>query len=142
MRCAAPTTALVVTLVLAGCAGGTSNDDSSSDFKGEQQAVASVIEDLQSAAEDSDERGICGDILTGELRDAITAKGGAATCRGALEKALKDTDQSDLTVKTVTIDGDQATAVVRAKLSDDRYRPDLTVGLRKRGAAWRISKLP
>jgi hypothetical protein len=140
MRCAALTTALVVALALAGCAGGTSNEDSSNDFSGEKQQVASIVEDLQSAAEDSDEREIC-DLMTGELRDKVTSGSGAATCRAGLEKALKDTDQSDLTVKSVTIDGDEATAVVRAKLSDDRSREE-TIQLRKLGAAWRIAQLP
>ncbi len=141
MRCALTTLALVLALALAGCAGGARNVDSASDFKGEQQTVAQVIEDLQSAAEDSDERKICTDLITGGLRDAITSGGKAATCRGALEKALKDTDQSDLTVKRVTIDGDKATAVVRAKLSKDESR-DETIELSKLGAAWRISTLP
>ena len=141
MRCAALTTAVVVALALAGCAGGTSNDDSSNDFTGEKQSVAGIVEDLQSAAEDSDEQGIC-DLLTGDLREAVTKGSGAATCRAGLEKALKDTDQSDLTVKSVTIDGDEATAVVRAKLNDDDDSRDETVELRKLGAAWRISTLP
>ena len=140
MRCAALTTALVVALALVGCGGGTSNEDSAKDFSGEKQQVASIVEDLQSAAEDSDERAIC-DLLTGELRDAETKGAGAATCRAALEKALKDTDQSDLTVKSVTIDGDEASAVVRAKLSDGDHREE-TIALRKVGAAWRIATLP
>ena len=140
MRCAALTTALVALLALAGCAGGTSNKDSSNDFTGEKQQVASVIEDLQSAAEDSDERAIC-DLLTGELREAVTQASGAATCRAGLEKALKDTDQADLTVKSITIDGDEANAVVRAKLGDDNSR-DATVKLGKLGAKWRIASLP
>ena len=140
MRCAAITTALVALLALAGCAGGTSNKDSSNDFSGEKQQVASVVEDLQSAAEDSDERAIC-DLLTGALRDAVTKGSEAATCRAGLEKALKDTDQSDLTVKSVTIDGTDASAVVRAKLSDSKSR-DTTVKLHKLGAAWRLATLP
>lgn len=141
MRCALISAALVAALALAGCAGGASNVDSVSKFKGEQASVARVIEDLQSAAEDSDERQLCGDLITGELRDAIAAGGKAATCTGALEKALKDTDQSDLTVKSVTVEAAKATAVVSAKLSDDSSR-DATVELRKLGSAWRISKLP
>lgn len=140
MRCAAVTTALVVLLALAGCAGGTSNKDSSEDFSGEKQQVASVIEDLQSAAEDSDERAIC-DLLTGALRDAVTKGSGAATCRAGLEKALKDTDQADLSVRSVTIDGNEASAVVRAKLSDNDSR-DATVKLGKLGAKWRLETLP
>jgi hypothetical protein len=132
---------LIAALALAGCAGQSSNDDSSSDFSGEEKAVAKVVEDLQSAAEDSDERKICGDLIVAELRDAIAKSGNAATCVAAMEGALKDTDESDLTVRRVAIDGDEATAVVRAKLSDDADR-DETVGLRKVAGAWKISKLP
>jgi hypothetical protein len=132
---------LIAVLALAGCAGQTSNKDTSSNFTGEQKAVAKVVEDLQSAAEDSDERKICADLVVAELRDAIAKNGNAATCTGAMEPALKDTDQADLTVRSVTVNGDQATAVVRAKLSDSAHR-DETVELRKIANAWKISKLP
>jgi hypothetical protein len=132
---------LIAALALAGCAGQSSNEDSSSDFSGEQRAVASVVEDLQSAAEDSDERKICSDLIVAELRDAIAESGNAATCVAAMEGALKDTDQSDLTVRRVTVNGNEATAVVRAKLSDDADR-DESIELRKVAGAWKISQLP
>lgn len=132
---------LIAVLALAGCASGTSNKDSSSNFSGEERLVADVVEDLQSAAEDSDERKICSDLIVAELRDEIAKNGNAATCVAAMEGALKDTDQSDLTVRSVSVNGDEATAVVRAKLSDGAHR-DETVGLRKVAGAWKISKLP
>jgi hypothetical protein len=132
---------LIAALALAGCAGQTSNKDTSGEFSGEQRAVAKVVEDLQSAAEDSDERKICGDLIVAELRDAIEKNGDAATCAAALEDVLKDTDQADLTVRRVSVDGDEATAVVRAKLGDDANR-DETVELRRVAGAWKISKLP
>ncbi len=142
MRCAAISTVLVAALVLAGCGGGgTSNVNSASDFTGEQKLVANIVEDLQSAAEDSDEREVCSDLIVAELRDAIAEKSGAATCTAALEKALKDTDQSDLTVRRIAIDGKEATVVVRAKLKDDVSR-DETIVMRKVGGAWKIAKLP
>lgn len=142
MRCAAISTVLVAALALAGCAGGgASNVDSAKDFSGDQKLIASVVEDLQSAAQDSDERKICSDLIVGALRDQIAAKNNAATCTAAMEKALKDTDRADLTVRRIAIDGNEATAVVRTKLSDSASR-DQTVGLTKVGAAWRISKLP
>ena len=100
---------------LAGCAGGGSkNKDSASDFTGEEKAVATTVEDLQSAAT-SDERKICSDLIVAELRDAIAENGNAATCVAAMEGVLKDTDQSDLTVRRVSIDGTKASAVVRAQ---------------------------
>ena len=134
--------ALLVALALAGCAGGGSNNkDSASDFTGEEKAVATTVEDLQSAAEDSDERKICSDLIVAELRDAIAENGNAATCVAAMEGVLKDTDQSDLTVRRVSIDGTKASAVVRAKLGDDKSR-DETVELRKVANRWKISQLP
>ena len=103
---------------------GTKNKDSASDFTGEEKAVATTVEDLQSAAEDSDERKICSDLIVAELRDAIAENGNAATCVAAMEGVLKDTDQSDLTVRRVSIDGTKASAVVRAKLGDDKSRDE------------------
>ena len=132
---------LIAAFALAGCAGQTSNDDSSSDFSGEERAVAKAVEDLQSAAEDSDERKICADLIVAELRDAIAENGNAATCTAAMEGALKDTDQADLTVRRVSVNGNEASAVVRAKLTDSANR-DGTVELRKVAGAWKISKLP
>jgi hypothetical protein len=134
--------ALLAALALAGCAsGGSKNKDSASDFSGEEKAVATTIEDLQSAAEDSDERKICSDLIVAELRDVIAKNGNAATCQGAMEGVLKDTDQSDLTVRRVSVDGTAASAVVRANLGDGKSR-DETVELRKVANRWKISKLP
>jgi hypothetical protein len=130
--------AALITLALAGCAqGGTKNSDSTKDFSGEQKAVASTVEDLQSAAKDRKGAAICADLITAELRDKISRTG----CPKVVKDAIRDTDEVDLVVKTVVVKGDTATAVVEEKVGDKKRRKR-TIVLQKTAGRWRVSELP
>jgi hypothetical protein len=137
MRRALPVIALLVCLPLAGCTqAGTKNSDSTKDFTGDQKAVASTVEDLQTAAKDRKGTTICGDLITAELRDKISA----SDCPKVMKDAVRDTDEVDLKVKTVKVTGDTAVASVQEKTGgDDRMR---TIELQKVAGRWRISALP
>ena len=137
MRRALPVIALLVCLPLAGCTqAGTKNTDSTKDFTGEQKAVASTVEDLQTAAKDHKGTTICADLITAELRDKISP----TDCPKVMKDGVRDTDEVDLKVKTVTITGDQAVASVQEKTGGDgRIR---TIELQKVAGRWRISALP
>lgn len=137
MRRALPVIALLVCLPLAGCTqAGTKNADSTKDFTGDQKAVASTVEDLQTAAKDRKGTTICADLITAELRDKISA----TDCPKVMKDAVRDTDEVDLKVKTVKVTGDQAVASVQEKTGgDDRMR---TIELQKVAGRWRISALP
>ena len=129
--------ALFAALVLAGCAqGGTKNTDSTKSFSGDQKAVASTVEDLQTAAKDHKGTTICADLITAELRDKVSA----TDCPKVMKDGVRDTDEVDLKVKTVKITGDQAVASVQEKTGGgDRMR---TIELQKVAGRWRISALP
>lgn len=130
--------AVLATVVLAGCGGtGSKNTDSAKDFSGEQKAVATTIEDLQAAAKDRKGAEICADLITAELRDAISQ----TDCPKTVKDAIRDTDQADLTVKSVTITGDKAVAQVQEKLGDNKKRT-ATLKLEKAAGRWRIAELP
>ena len=137
MRRALPVIALLVCLPLAGCTqAGTKNDDSTQDFNGAQKDVASTVEDLQTAAKDRKGTTICADLITAELRDKISQ----TDCPQVMKDAVRDTDEVDLQVKTVTVTGDKAVASVKEKTGgDDRMR---TIKFEKVAGRWRISALP
>jgi hypothetical protein len=124
----------VLAAFVAGC---TSGSSSSTDFQGEQQQVADVVEKLQSAGEAGDAREICEDVLAKSLADQIRAAG--STCEQELDKAIKDADDFDLDVESVTIEGDRATARVKGQdRGEDRVR---TFEFEREGSGWRATSL-
>lgn len=130
--------AVLLAVGLAGCAGGgTKNTDSTKDFTGDQKAVATTVEELQKAAKDRGGTKICGDLITAELRDKISG----TNCGEVVKDAIRDTDEADLVVKSVTITGDEAVAQVQEKTGDEKHR-QRTIELRKSAGRWRISALP
>jgi hypothetical protein len=125
---------LVLAAVAAGCTAGSS---SSNDFQGEQKQVADVVEKLQSAGETGNAREICEDVLAKSLADQIRAAG--STCEQELDKAIKDADDFDLEVESVTIDGNTATAKVKGRdRGEDRVR---TFEFEREGSGWRATSL-
>jgi hypothetical protein len=68
--------------------------------------------------------------------DTLAKRGG--TCEKAVDGALKDSDSFGLTVESVSIDGQQATARVKADRGDTDVIRTLT--LVKQGTGWRISE--
>ena len=115
-----------------GC--GTSGSNSSSDFTGVKKDVASTIEDLESAARKSDEAQICRDLLAPSLIDTLSSANNT-NCDTAINDAIKDADTFDMTVKTVTVNGTTATAVVdsKHKSTNDTFK------LEQVGGRWKIS---
>jgi hypothetical protein len=137
---AAPTRLLALLaalpLVLSAC--GQTSKDSAKDFKGDQQAVAQTVEDLQSASKKHDGKKICATLLAPALVTKIkTASSG--TCDKVVKDALDDADSYELQVQKVTINGTTASAVVKSE-AGDKSRTD-TLQLVKTGAAWKIATL-
>ena len=130
--------ALAAALAMAGC--GAAGKDSAKDFKGERRAVAQTIEDLQKAGRDDDAKTICDDLLAKPVVARLQARPGAKKdCATALGDSLDDADTFEMTVKSVTITGDRATAVVRSD-AGDKDRTD-TLSLVREGSAWKLASL-
>lgn len=125
----------LLALTLAAC--GAAPRDSAEEFKGEQAAVASAVEDLESAARDNDAGETCTKLFAASLLATIKAAG--KNCETAVKDAFKDADLVDLTVDKVSITGTKATATVTSG-TGSRKQTD-TLALEKVGAAWRISSL-
>jgi Putative lumazine-binding len=131
-----PILAALAAFAVAGCTTQSSSNDSSGKFKGEQRLVANTVEDFESAASKGDQDQVCSDFLAKDLVDTFAKRGG--TCEKAVDAALKDTDSFGLTVESVTINGQQATARVKADRGDKDVIRTLT--LVKQGTGWRISE--
>jgi hypothetical protein len=127
---------LALAALIGGCATSGSND-STADFRGEQRLVAATVEDLESAASDGDEGKICRELLARSVVDRLARHG--RTCQQTVKDALKDADGSDLTVRSVQVDGPRASAAVEEERGDaDRVS---TVRLVKQGGRWRLETL-
>ena len=116
-----------------GC--GSAGSNSSADFTGAKEDVAKAVEDLESAARGSDEGKICRDLLSSALIDSL--RSGGKSCTSAISDALDDADTFDMTVKSVTVTGTTATAVVdsKEKTANDTFK------LEKVGGRWKIASL-
>ena len=114
-----------------GC--GATGSNSASDFSGVKKDVATTIDDLSSDARKSDEGAICTNLLASALIQKLQA--GGQTCRTAISHALDDADTVSMDVKSVTVTGTNATAVVdsKEKASNDTFQ------LVKEGGRWKIS---
>src|SRR4051812_46970965 len=108
-------------LTLSAC--GTNGNDSSSDFKGEQKAVAQAIEDFQSASRKGDEDKICTDLLAPALVNKIKSAS-KGTCQDALNDSLQDVDSFEIDVKKVSVNGTTATATVETDTGGDDHATD------------------
>jgi hypothetical protein len=128
--------AAVAVLAIAGCTTQGGSKDSSGKFTGEQRLVANTVEDFESAATKGNQDEICRDLLAKALVGQFAKQGG--TCEKAVDSTLKDTDSFGLTVESVSINGNQAVAQVKA----DHGKKDVnrTLTLVKEGTGWRISQ--
>ena len=125
---------LVAAGLATGCGASTSN--SASKFSGDKKDVATTVDDLASAAKKSDEAKICTDLLTPGLIDTLRLADGHASCNTAINDAIKDADTFDMTVKSVNVTGNNATAVVDSKHKDAND----TLSFEKVGGRWKIAK--
>ena len=125
----------LLAMTLAAC--GAAPRDSAEEFKGEQAAVASAVEDLESAARDNDAGETCTKLFSSGLLATIKERG--RSCETAVKDAFDDADLVDLTVDKVSITGTKATATVTSGTGSKKQTE--TLALEKVGAAWRISSL-
>ena len=128
---------LAATLLAAALAGCGSTAESGPEFAGEEKLVADQVATLQEAGEAGDAKKICDEVLARSLREEIAAEG--STCQTEIDKALKDSDDFELTVEDVAIDGTTATVKVRGRERDaERVR---TFEFVREGSNWRAASL-
>jgi len=121
-------------LVLPACG---AQPSSSEDFKGEERAVAEVVEALQSAGERRDATKICNEILAADLKARLEE--GDGSCLEEIKDALDEAEDTDLVVKNVQITGTTATAKVLGR--DGKADRLASMSLRKESGRWRLTAL-
>jgi hypothetical protein len=112
----------------------SSSSDKVSQFTGDQRAAAQAVEDLESAAQDSNEAKLCTQVLAKAFANRLAAAGRG--CEAAVKAAIKDTDSIDMTVEAVRVTGDRATARVKFETGKTDRRG--TVALVREGGRWRV----
>jgi putative aminopeptidase FrvX len=123
---------IAVALGVAGCTS-TTGSSSSSKFTGAQGQVAKVVSDLSQAGQRKDAQKICTQILSQALVRQLSDAG--TSCQAEMKKAIDDADDYDLNVQRVTVNGSQATAVVK-RGSDG---PTATFRFVRENGAWKAT---
>jgi hypothetical protein len=137
MRALSATALLLAAAAATGCGAGTTSEDTSDRFQGQERLVANTVENLQSAADDGENAEICRDLLSRAF--AARMAEAAAGCPAAVDAALEDADSNELDVRSVRIAGDRATARMRLETGDrDRF---VNMTLVRQGNGWRIDAI-
>ena len=103
---------LVVPIVLAAVAltGCASTSTSSTKYTGAAADVDKAINDLHTAGQRKDSAKLCSQILAGAI---VTKLGGSAKCQDAMDKLIADADEFTMDVRSIKVNGSQATASIR-----------------------------
>lgn len=126
--------AALLAVGLAAC--GTSTTSTSS-FHGEQQQVAKAVARLQSHASALEAKKICGeDLAAARVAQLEHSAGG---CKKALESQLKQIDNFEVTVESVTILRAGKTATARVKGTYAGKQAIQTMSFVREGGIWRAS---
>jgi hypothetical protein len=121
-------------LVLAACLAAGCGDDGPSD----EEQIRAALAQFQRATEARDYRALCEDLLAPALVESVKRIG--VTCEVALERGFEDVREPRLTVGSVTVRGDSASARVRSSAAGQDPSDD-TVELVRVGDDWRIASL-
>jgi hypothetical protein len=127
----------VCAALVAGCQPTSSSSKNVSTFKGEQRQVAQAVADFQSAAKSDDGNALCRDDLAKAFADRLAAQGKG--CPAVVHEAIRNADSLDMTVQSVQVNGDKATA--RVKLETGKKDRATTLTLVREGGRWRIAGL-
>src|ERR1700748_2248432 len=84
---------------------------STAGFKGAEHEAAQTIADLQSDITSSERKKICERDLAAPI---VAELGGVKGCEAAVKNRLSEIDNTELTVESVKVQGDKATARVKS----------------------------
>jgi copper chaperone CopZ len=124
----------LLALALAGCATTTTTVG----FKGAEHEAAQTIANFQSDATDAEQKKICTNDLAATL---VTRLGGAKGCETAIKNQLAEVDSMEVSVQSVKVASDGATATANVKSVREGKKHAGTVSLVKEGGKWKIAGL-
>jgi hypothetical protein len=104
----------------------------------EEQQVRDTMQQFARATADKDYQALCDDLLDESLLEKLRARN--LPCEVALRTGLEDVERPSLTVRSVSVDGDRASAVVRTTAANQEPSED-RVQLVRRDGEWRITAL-
>jgi hypothetical protein len=110
---------------------------STSGYKGESHNVAQTISNFQSDATTGDQQKLCQNDLALAVQTRLKAAGSG--CQQALKDQLPQIDNFNVTVESIAVSGDTATAKVKSTYSGKSRIS--TIQLVKEGKDWKISSL-
>ena len=120
----------ILSIALATLVAACGQTDSSAEFEGAEGEAAAVVEDLQDAALEGEERRICRQLLSAALARR------AGDCNRVVQDALDETDQTELEVEDVRVTGARA----RVRVSAGSREPEsATFELVRENRSWRIA---
>jgi len=127
-------------VALAGCGPAATGSDSSKEFTGAKSDVAQVVDDLQDAAAKRDGAKAC-KLLAPNLLAGFAAR--HRTCKDVLDDDLADADTTKMTVTSVNVAGNRATAVVESDTGKGKTKQTNTFTFVKSpsvaNGAWQVS---
>ena len=126
---------LVIAAALALSACGSASSSSDVTFTGAQKDVADLVDELATAGQRHDASTICNDILSKQLLTQLKSAGG--NCEDEMKDAISDATDYDLQVRSVKVNGSNATAQVR---QGDKGKVS-TFTFVKEAGGWRASAL-
>ena len=127
-----PTRPLV--LVLAVCALAGCGDSGPTD----EQQIRAALAEFERATAERDYQALCDRVLAPKLIETVRQIG--LPCELALQKGFEDVEDPRLTVGTVKVDEDEATAEVRSSAAGQPPSQD-TVELVRVDGKWRVASL-
>lgn len=136
IRRAATLAALLAATAASACGGGDDGGEKSNAerFDGDEKEVAAVIDRLGEAAREGDTKTICEDLVTIQLQTSVRQASGSS-CAEEFRKNLV-TDNTSFEVKSVEVEGRQATAVVV-----DQKDRESTLSFSRVDGDWRIASI-
>jgi hypothetical protein len=121
-------------LVLAACLAAGCGESGPND----EERVRSTLAEFQRATEERDYAALCERVLAQELIEGFKQVG--LPCELALEKGFEDVEAPRLTVGTIEVGEERATAEVRSSAEGEDPSQD-KVELVRAGDGWRIASL-
>jgi hypothetical protein len=110
---------------------------STNSFKGEGHNVAEAVSNLQTDATDLNQQKVCDNDLAATL---TTRLGGTSGCQTSLKKQLREIDALTMTIKSIAVNGNKASARVQSTYSGKNRITTLL--LVKEGSHWKVSGVP
>ena len=126
----APKPLILALLCAAAATAGGCGDD--------EEDVRDTLSRYAQAVEKKDYQELCDELLAKQLLDNLQTVG--LPCELALQRGFADVQKPSITVRSVKIDGDEATAVARTDAANQEPSED-TIRLVKEDGDWKIFAL-